>query len=122
MCASGEAGHVSCGTWPCHDATGADGRSTADTCSAVRCRRGQSGCRRRALLQLATDADLTVTLRACRYPHRLRAWKPLPSGLFVATKSRAGSGPAKEPPARRQVLKGESPRNGADDCLPGVCG
>jgi hypothetical protein len=23
---------------------------------------------------------LDVTLRACRYPHRLRAWKQLPSG------------------------------------------
>jgi hypothetical protein len=26
---------------------------------------------------------LSVTLRACRYPHRVRAWKVLPSGLFV---------------------------------------
>jgi hypothetical protein len=28
--------------------------------------------------------ELTVTLRACRHPHRVRAWKRLPSGLFVA--------------------------------------
>jgi hypothetical protein len=27
--------------------------------------------------------DLAVTLRACRYPHRVRAWKALDSGLFV---------------------------------------
>jgi hypothetical protein len=27
---------------------------------------------------------LEVTLRACRYPHRMRAWKQLPSGLFVS--------------------------------------
>jgi hypothetical protein len=39
----------------------------------------------RALLQLAAEEpNLTVTLRACRYPHRVRAWKQLPSGLFVA--------------------------------------
>jgi len=25
-----------------------------------------------------------VTLRACRYPHRVQRWKELPSGLFVA--------------------------------------
>jgi hypothetical protein len=28
---------------------------------------------------------LTVTLRACRYPHRTRAWKQLPGGLFVCS-------------------------------------
>ena len=28
--------------------------------------------------------NLDVTVRACRYPHRLRAWKRLPSGLFVS--------------------------------------
>lgn len=27
--------------------------------------------------------NLTVTLRACRYPHRVRQWKQLPSDLFV---------------------------------------
>ncbi len=38
----------------------------------------------RALWDLAdTESRLTVTLRACRYPHRLRQWKQLPSGLFV---------------------------------------
>jgi hypothetical protein len=39
----------------------------------------------RALWQLAArTANLTVTLRACRYPHRVRLWKQLPSGLFTA--------------------------------------
>jgi hypothetical protein len=39
----------------------------------------------RALWDLAgEDRRLDVTLRACRYPHRLRHWKQLPSGLFVS--------------------------------------
>jgi hypothetical protein len=39
----------------------------------------------RALCDLvAQTPNLTVTLRACRYPHRVRRWKQLPSGLFVA--------------------------------------
>jgi hypothetical protein len=29
---------------------------------------------------------LDVTLRACRYPHRVRQWKALPSGLFVSSR------------------------------------
>jgi hypothetical protein len=38
----------------------------------------------RALLELAAQTpNLTVTLRACRYPHRLRRWQQLPSGLFT---------------------------------------
>jgi hypothetical protein len=46
---------------------------------------GKSDADVRALLQLAaTEPNLTVTLRACRYPHRVRGWKQLPSGLFVA--------------------------------------
>jgi hypothetical protein len=46
---------------------------------------GKSDADVRALLQLAAaEPNLTVTLRACRYPHRVRAWKQLPSGLFVA--------------------------------------
>jgi hypothetical protein len=46
---------------------------------------GKSDADVRALLQLAADTpNLTVTLRACRYPHRVRDWKQLPSGLFVA--------------------------------------
>jgi hypothetical protein len=38
----------------------------------------------RALWDLAAARPaLTVTVRACRYPHRVRQWKQLPSNLFV---------------------------------------
>ena len=33
---------------------------------------------------VAVEPQLTVTVRACRYPHRVALWKRLPSGLFVA--------------------------------------
>ena len=46
---------------------------------------GQADAGVRALWDLAEQhANLEVTLRACRYPHRMRAWKQLPSGLFVS--------------------------------------
>jgi hypothetical protein len=46
---------------------------------------GKSDAGVRALWDLAEQhPNLDVTLRACRYPHRLRAWKQLPSGLFVS--------------------------------------
>jgi hypothetical protein len=46
---------------------------------------GKSAADVRALLHLAaTEPNLTVTLRACRYPQRVRGWKQLPGGLFVA--------------------------------------
>jgi hypothetical protein len=39
----------------------------------------------RALWNLAdVQPKLTVTLRACRYPHRVQQWKDLPSSLFVS--------------------------------------
>jgi hypothetical protein len=39
----------------------------------------------RALWDLVEEyPNLDVTLRACRYPHRLGRWKQLPSGLFVS--------------------------------------
>jgi hypothetical protein len=39
----------------------------------------------RALWDLvAANPQLDVTIRACRYPHRQRRWKQLPSGLFVS--------------------------------------
>jgi hypothetical protein len=39
----------------------------------------------RALWDLAARTpNLTVTLRACRYPHRVRLWKQLPSSSFTA--------------------------------------
>ena len=46
---------------------------------------GQSDAGVRALWDLVEEEHprLDVTLRACRYPHRVRAWKALPSGLFV---------------------------------------
>src|SRR5947208_16320213 len=46
---------------------------------------GSSDAGVRALWDLVEQEDprLDVTLRACRYPHRVRAWKALPSGLFV---------------------------------------
>jgi hypothetical protein len=46
---------------------------------------GASDAGVRSLWDLAAQTpNLNVTLRACRYPHRVRAWKALPSGLFVA--------------------------------------
>jgi hypothetical protein len=46
---------------------------------------GKSDAGVRALWDLAAHhPHVEVTLRACRYPHRLRAWKQLPSGLFVS--------------------------------------
>jgi hypothetical protein len=46
---------------------------------------GTSDADVRALLQRAANTpNLTVTLRACRYPHRVRGGKQLPSGRFVA--------------------------------------
>jgi hypothetical protein len=46
---------------------------------------GKSDADVRALWDLvAAEPRLTVTLRACRYPTRVEAWKQLPSGLFVA--------------------------------------
>ena len=46
---------------------------------------GKSDAGVRALLDLAEQyPNLDVTLRASRYPHRMRAWKQLPSGLFVS--------------------------------------
>jgi hypothetical protein len=46
---------------------------------------GKSDAGVRALWDLAEQhSHLEVTLRACRYPHRMRAWKQLPSGLFVS--------------------------------------
>jgi len=46
---------------------------------------GQADAGVRALGDLVEQEHprLDVTLRACRYPHRVRAWKALPSGLFV---------------------------------------
>jgi len=73
---------------------------------------GKSDAGVRALWDLVEDhRKLDVTLRACRYPHRLRAWQQLPSGLFV---SLAAPGVCVAAPPQevrraetRTVLKGE---------------
>jgi hypothetical protein len=46
---------------------------------------GQADAGVRALCDLVEQEHprLDVTLRACRYPHRVRGWKTLASGLFV---------------------------------------
>ncbi len=45
---------------------------------------GKSDAAVRALWDLAAaESRLDVTLRACRYPHRLQLWKELPSNLFI---------------------------------------
>jgi hypothetical protein len=46
---------------------------------------GKSDAGVRALWDLAAQqSQVDITLRACRYPHRMRLWKQLPSGLFVS--------------------------------------
>jgi hypothetical protein len=75
---------------------------------------GKSDAGVRALWDLAEQHDnLEVTLRACRYPHRMRAWKQLPSGLFVSVEEDGvcTTAPAKEIRLAETttVLKGESP-------------
>jgi hypothetical protein len=73
---------------------------------------GKSDAGVRALWDLAEQHPrLNVTLRACRYPHRLRAWKQLPSGLFVSVQDPGvcvGAPPKEVRLAETQtVLKGE---------------
>jgi hypothetical protein len=56
-------------------------------------------------------ANLDVTIRACRYPHRMRVWKQLPSDLFVSIADPGvcvGAPPKEVRLAETQtVLKGE---------------
>jgi hypothetical protein len=75
---------------------------------------GKSDAGVRALWNLAAQhRNLEVTLRACRYPHRLRAWKQLPSGLFVSVEEPGvcvGAPPKEIRLAETTtVLKGEDP-------------
>jgi hypothetical protein len=74
---------------------------------------GQADAGVRALWDLVEDYEpqLDVTLRACRYPHRVRQWKQLPSGLFVTHQE---DGPYVDAPAKEirlaetaTVLRGE---------------
>ena len=75
---------------------------------------GKSDAGVRALWDLADQhCHLDVTLRACRYPHRMRVWKQLPSGLFVSV---ADPGVCVDAPPKEvrlaetaTVLKGEEP-------------
>ena len=74
---------------------------------------GKSDADVRALLALVSqNPNLTVTLRACRYPHRVRLWQQLPPGLFVAYEepgSYVGAPPKEIRLAEtRTTLKGES--------------
>jgi hypothetical protein len=74
---------------------------------------GQSDAGVRALWELTRQyPNLDVTLRACRYPHRLRGWKQLPRACFV---SHQEAGPYVGAPAKEvrvaettTVLKGET--------------
>jgi hypothetical protein len=74
---------------------------------------GKSDAGVRALWDLTQEyPHLDVTLRACRYPHRVRGWKQLPSELFVAYEE---AGPYVGAPVKEirlaettTVLKGES--------------
>src|SRR3989440_8244477 len=75
---------------------------------------GQADADIRALWDLAAqDPRLDVTLRACRYPHRVRQWKQLPSGLFVVQEEPgvcAGAAPKEVRLAETAtVLKDERP-------------
>jgi hypothetical protein len=68
----------------------------------------------RALWDLAAQhANLDITVRACRYPHRMRGWKQLPSDLFASILE---PGVCVEAPPKEvrlaeteTVLKGEDP-------------
>jgi len=74
---------------------------------------GKSDAGVRALWDLTQEyPHLDVTLRACRYPHRVSAWKQWPSGLFTAYEE---AGPYVGAAAKEirlaetaTVLKGES--------------
>ena len=79
---------------------------------------GKSDADVRILMNLAQGhPQLDVTLRACRYPTRVRTWKQLPSGLFVSYEEDGVcvGAPAKEVrlAETRTTLKGE----GAEDAV-----
>jgi hypothetical protein len=74
---------------------------------------GKSDANVRALWDQAdASPNLTVTMRACRYPHRLKQWKQLPSNLFVSYEEPGVcvGAPAKEIRLAdtETILKGES--------------
>jgi hypothetical protein len=74
---------------------------------------GKSDADVRALMDLAAATpNLDVTLRACRYPHRVKLWKQLPSGLFTSYEEPGAcqGAPSKEVRLAETatILKGES--------------
>ncbi len=74
---------------------------------------GKSDADVRALLTLAeTTPNLDVTLRACRYPHRVKIWKQLPPDAFTSYEEPGdcqGASPKEVRLAETStVLKGES--------------
>jgi hypothetical protein len=84
---------------------------------------GKSDADVRGLLTLADETpNLDVTLRACRYPHRVKCWKGLPADAFTAYEE-AGDCQGSPPKEVRlaettTVLKGE---NAADAVRTIVC-
>ena len=75
---------------------------------------GKSDADIRLLWDLAAcEPRLEVTVRACRYPHRMKVWKQLPSGLFVSDEEPGvcvGAAPKEIRLAEtKTVLKDESP-------------
>lgn len=74
---------------------------------------GKADANVRALLDLAEQTpQLDVTLRACRYPHRVKTWKALPAEEFIAYEEDGAcvGAPPKEIRLAdtRTTLKGES--------------
>ncbi len=74
---------------------------------------GKSDADVRGLLTLADETpNLEVTLRACRYPHRVKLWKDLPADEFVTYEEPGDCGGARPKEVRlaetATVLKGES--------------
>jgi hypothetical protein len=77
---------------------------------------GKSDADVRALLSLAgATPKLDVTLRACRYPHRVKIWKQLPASIFHSYEEPGDceGAPPKEVRLAETttVLKGESEAN-----------
>ncbi len=87
---------------------------------------GPSDAGVRALLNLAAEYQprLDVTLRACRYPHRIRLWKALPAERFTVLHE---PGPYVNAPSKEVRLAetghaaegGDGRAGGADGPLPG---
>ena len=74
-----------CGSVEFAHATNAAVRQPASLHAVFDAGAGKSDADVRALLTLAeTTPNLDVTLRACRYPHRVKIWKQLPPDAFTS--------------------------------------